>query len=455
MKTEQEVIETSKEVQEFFLSVFLAEPSAYSRCQSIIKEEYFDRALRPAVKFIMEYVDEYKGLPKPELVKAATGVDVGRDGTTVTESDVNFVLKGVESFCRHKAMEGVLMAASDLHSAGNYSTIEEMFKESVNISLQTDLGTDYYHDPLTRLLAMRDRSEVVSTGWASLDKILYGGFNKGSLNIFVAGSGVGKSLFLQNLAVNYSQAGLDALYITLELSENLVSNRIDAMVTKTATREFYKDYNKVATSINIARMQNKGKLIIKKMSEAGTTAQTLRAFLKEYEVKHGKYPDVLLVDYLDLMSPNDKRIDKSNLFGKDKFVSEELRAISGDLNIVTVTASQLNRGAIAAVGEYDHSHISGGISKIQTADNVFSVHQTPPMKEKGIFALGVLKARTAACTGYKLELAYDIDTMRITDMDHTVKLDDAPGQMASSAYRSNSTHPVAKLLPNAVRTSRV
>ena len=92
------------------------------------------------------------------------------------------------------------------------------------------MGTDYFEDPRARLMALKDNNGQVSTGWANLDRKLFGGFNKGELNIFAGGSGSGKSLFMQNLAVNWTMQGLSGVYLTLELSEGLCAMRIDSML---------------------------------------------------------------------------------------------------------------------------------------------------------------------------------------------------------------------------------
>jgi hypothetical protein len=107
-------------------------------------------------------------------------------------------------------------------------------------------------------------------------------------------------------------------------------------------------------------------------------------------------------------------VSPSDLFVKDKYVSEELRNLAKELNIVLVTASQLNRGAVEEV-EFDHSHISGGISKINTADNVFGIFTSRSMKEQGRYQLQLMKTRSSSGVGQKVELEFDINSMRIVD----------------------------------------
>jgi replicative DNA helicase len=193
-----------------------------------------------------------------------------------------------------------------------------------------------------------------------MDRKLFGGFNRGELNIFAGGSGAGKSLFLANLGVNFALAGLNVVYLTLELSEALVSMRIDSMVTGVSTREIFKNLDDIEMKVKMIGKKS-GMLQIKYMP-SGKTVNDIRAYMKEYEIKCGKKVDVLLVDYMDLLMPIGKKISAENLFVKDKYVSEELRNLAMEKQCVFVTAAQLNRGAVEEV-EFDHSHISGGLSK--------------------------------------------------------------------------------------------
>jgi len=151
-----------------------------------------------------------------------------------------------------------------------------------------------------------------------------------------------------------------------------------------------------------------------KYMPSGKTANDIRAYLKEYEIKMGRKVDVLLVDYMDLLMPLSKRISAENLFVKDKYVSEELRNLAVEKNCVFVTAAQLNRGAVEEV-EFDHSHISGGLSKIQTADNVFGIFTSRAMRERGRYQIQLMKTRSSSGVGMKIDLDFNVDTLRITD----------------------------------------
>ena len=130
-----------------------------------------------------------------------------------------------------------------------------MIKEASSVGLVSDFGLDYYENPKERLQWIKDQAGAISTGWKNFDQKLYGGLNRGELTVFAGGSGAGKSLFLQNLGVNWSQAGMNTVYLSLELSEELCSMRIDAMVSEYATRDVMKNMDDVDLKV---RMKGKG-----------------------------------------------------------------------------------------------------------------------------------------------------------------------------------------------------
>lgn len=401
------------DTQKLLLSFMMSEADLFARSRNIIKDEYFDNKLRPAVRLIQDYSEQYKSLPKPEQVKAATGIEIDIL-TDITESHGTWYLDTIEQFCRYRAIENVILEGPELLQKNRGSEIETRLRDAMLISLTRDLGSDYFQDPMGRLDRLKDRSNIVSTGWPSLDDKLNGGFERGSLNIFCGGSGSGKSLWMQNLSLNWMLAGLNVIYITLELSQDLTDFRIDHMVSEMSRSEIFQNSYTAAAKITAKGRATKGSLTTRKFTEAGTTCNDIRAYLKEYQIQKGYKPNVILVDYLDLMYPNNGKVDAANLFVKDKFCSEELRSIAGDYNIPLVTASQLNRSAVETV-EFDHSNIAGGLSKINTADNVFAILFTTAMRERGEYELQFLKTRSAASVGFKIKMDYNKSTLRITD----------------------------------------
>ena len=431
------------DIQKVYLEMMLTDAETFVRCQTVFDPKSFDRRLQETAKFLNDYVTEHNALPTFEIINAATKADL-KDPGQMQENHYDWLLQEFETFSRHKALEAAILKGADLLEKGEYGPVEDLVKKAVQIGLQKDLGTDYWRDPKARLEAIKDNNGQVTTGWASLDKKLFGGFNRGELNIFAGGSGAGKSLFLANLGVNWALAGMNVLYLTLELSENLVSMRVDSMITDIPTREIFKNIDDVEMKVKMIGKKS-GAFQVKYMP-SGKTPNDVRSYIKEYEIKTGRKIDVLLIDYLDLLMPNGAKVSAENLFIKDKFVSEELRNLAMEFNTVFVTAAQLNRGAVEEI-EFDHSHISGGLSKIQTADNVIGIFTSRAMRERGRYQIQLMKTRSSSGVGAKVDLEFDIDSLRIRDLaddDDYQEFNKRKSTIYDSLKRTSTPEPVSE-----------
>ena len=403
----------TEEVQELFLRFLLSDKDLFARCQSIVKPSFFNSKYRNAVELFQSHSEKYNSIPTPEQVSAAAGIDL-EPIPNVTVDHHNWFLAEFETFCRHKALEQAIIESTDLLEKQDYGTVENKIKDASQVGLVKDLGLDYFENPKERLQWIKDQAGAISTGWKAIDHKLYGGLNRGEITIFAGGSGAGKSLFLQNFAVNWVLAGLNVVYVSLELSEQLISMRLDAMVSGFGTKEIMKNMEDVDLKVRM-KAKGAGKLRVKQMPN-GINANDLRVFLREYEIQSGEKVDALLVDYLDLMMPISGKVSAENTFIKDKFVSEELRNLAAERNLLMVTASQLNRAAVEEI-EFDHHHIAGGLSKIQTADNVVGIFTSNAMREKGRYQIQFMKTRSSSGVGTKVDLKFNPDTLRIEDLE--------------------------------------
>lgn len=401
----------TRDIQELFLRMMLTDAQLYTRVSNIMNSENFDRDLKPAAKFLIEFSEKYNSIPDTTQIRATCGLDL-QQVPGMRSSDSEWFLDEFEKFTRKRELERAIVKSYDLLEKGNYDPVEKLIKDAVQISLTKDMGTDYFSDPRARLNSIKNNNGQISTGWPCLDGKLYGGFNRGELQIFAGGSGSGKSLFMQNLAANWMQMGLNGVYITLELSEELTAWRIDSMVTDVATRDVFKQIDDVELKVKMSAKKS-GKFYIKYMP-AQSTVNDIRSYIKTLQMEKDIKIDFLCIDYLDLLMPVSTKVSPSDLFIKDKYVSEELRNLAKELNVLFVTASQLNRSAVEEV-EFDHSHISGGISKINTADNVFGIFTSRHMREKGQYQIQLMKTRSSSGVGQKIDLSFNVDTLRIFD----------------------------------------
>jgi archaellum biogenesis ATPase FlaH len=404
-------VEYTPELQKLFLEMMLTDSQSYVRVQNIYNPENFDRTLRSTAEFLKTHSNDFKVLPTFDQVKAVTGVDL-KAVPDLGDGNYEWFMHEFESFSKRQELERAILKAADLLEKGEFDPVEKLIKDAVQISLTKDMGTDYFADPKSRIEKYFNSGGQVSTGWPTMDKILYGGMSRGELNIFAGGSGSGKSLVMMNIALNWLQQGLSGVYISLELSEELCALRTDAMLANMGTKDIRKDIE--TTELKVKMVGKKSGQYRVKALPAQSNINDIRAYLKEVQIQTGIKVDFVMVDYLDLLMPVSAKVNPNDLFVKDKYVSEELRNLSKELQVLLVTASQLNRSAVEEV-EFDHSHISGGISKINTADNVFGIFTSRAMRERGKYQIQCMKSRSSTGVGQKIDLEYNIETMRISD----------------------------------------
>lgn len=400
------------DTQLLYLAVLLAKPDLYTKMKSVHKPAFYNPTIKKAAEYIDEYYEEYSSLPDHLLIKTKTAVDIPK------LPDVDFAAeqwftKEYPKFCLHKSLESAIFKSNEELENENYEVVEKIIQEAYEVRLGFDYGLNYDEDPKGRLQNILERSGNISSTFDTIDRKL-GKFNAGDLVIYIGGSGTGKSLFLQNHAVNYWQQGKNVLQITLELHPELVARRMDSMLLGLSTKELYQSLDNVAASIAIEKKRNsvRGEMRVKAMPSGSTTSE-IKNLIKMYMNDTGKKVDVVIIDYLDLVNPAGS-FKVGDTFNKDKLVSEELRNIGQELGPVMISASQLNR---SAVGEEDinHSHIAGGISKINTADLVMAIISNASMREKGIYELQAVKVRNGQGTGLKFPLLYNTNTMKISD----------------------------------------
>lgn len=408
--------------------MMISDAELYIRVMNIMNPDNFDKSLRSVATMFKDHSEKYKTLPDFDQIVATTGVTL-EPVSEMNEGHSEWFLDEFESFTKRQELERAILKSADLLEKGEYGPVEKLIKDAVQISLQRDMGTDYFNDPAGRINKYFNSGGQVSTGWPQLDRLLYGGFSRGELNIFAGGSGSGKSLLMMNLALNWVKMNLSGVYITLELSEELTALRTDAMLTQMGTKAIRKSIDDTALKVKMAGKKS-GNYRVKGMP-AQSNVNDIRSYLKEVQIQTGIKVDFVMVDYLDLVMPVSVKVSPNDQFIKDKYVAEELRNLAKELGILLVTASQLNRSAVEEI-EFDHSHIAGGISKINTADNVFGIFTSRSMRERGKYQIQCMKSRSSTGVGQKIDLEYDIETMRMTDSNPD-EYETKPTQPQSSA----------------------
>jgi len=171
-------LEYTTDVQKLFLRMMITNAELYTRVMNIMNSENFERSLRPAAELFKTHTDKYRVLPDSTQIKATTGIDIDPI-PELNDGHYEWFFDEFESFTKRQELERAILKAADLLEKGEFEPVEKLIKDAVQISLQKDMGTDYFADPAGRLNRYFNNGGQVSTGWPQMDRILYGGMRVG------------------------------------------------------------------------------------------------------------------------------------------------------------------------------------------------------------------------------------------------------------------------------------
>ena len=359
----------------------------------ILDANYFESdANKWIAETVIEYFEEYKSSPTLEVMKVrvdSVDNDVLKTGIVDTlkeimknleAEDMDFVQDETIKFCKNQKLKSAIMESVNLLQQGNYDGIKNKIDEAMKAGADRDLGHEY-------MSMIEDRfsettRKTVPTGWDVIDDLMDGGLGPGELGVFVAPAGIGKSWALVNAAANAVKAGKTVIQYTLELSGAYVGLRFDSVFTGIAAQnlKYYQDNIKE----KIAEID--GDLVIKYYPTKTATVNTLKAHVDRCTMM-GKKPDLIIVDYADLLRGAGKeiRLELGNIY-------EDLRGLAGEYEVPVWTASQANRSALEddVIGA---EKIAESYSKIMTADFVLSLSRKIEDKIAGTGRWHVIKNR--------------------------------------------------------------
>ena len=398
------------EKQKLLIEYLLSSADVFALTNGIIKPEYFEPEYRNTIKFIKEYYNQFRDLPDVDQVYAEA--DVKYKIQILDRAKTEYCILEVEQFCKHKAMEHAILASPKLLEKGNYGAVETLIKTAVTTSIHRSVGVSLFDDPEGLIQELLD-SPAISTGYKILDDYLDGGARRKEMILLSANSGEGKSILMANIGLNFAEQGLIVLYLSLELPVAMIRKRYLSMVTNVAQREIIQRSQEVIISIKSAKANsNMGDIIIERLP-VGTTANQMRAFLREFELKRKCTPDVLILDYLDLMGPNEQ-VSADNLSEKDKRCSEQFSQLAYDYNAIGLTASQQTKSTDDSK-DRNHSNIAGGKTKVNTTDVYITIFFSDLMKATGEMLLKLLKTRSSDGVGKFVHLKWVGSALRVLD----------------------------------------
>lgn len=429
--------------QRVYLNSMLSNPELFTRVNNIIRPEYFDPHLAKGVKFLQEYFSSNRCVPHHSIFTAATKVTT--ENVPLPRGDLQFITDQIAEFCRFRAVISAVQASIELIEKGDLGTMVKNVSEASKISLVTDLGINYFENPEERL-DHADNEVLISTGWKSVDDVIGGGIGRQELITFLAPSGGGKSVAMLNLGRNLLEQGLNGVYISLEMSDRKVATRTDQMLARMESGKIGLNKLQVANEIRKFGERCGAKFFIKRFRE-GSNANDISAYLRELETQTGFRPDFIIVDYLDIMSPVQKGAGDS-MFLKDKFVSEEVRAIGFDYDCIMISASQLGKHSTEAINDGKKMHqgdVQGGSSKTNTSDLMIATVKTDAMHEAGEYRFEFPKARNSDAATKTVTMKWDKKSLLISDMSALVLKKRTPALQMSGVTPGEKPKTIADL----------
>ncbi len=385
--------------------------------------EIFDAfETKDIIKLILDFVEEYSKFPTiPELklkfknkdsfdcLIECLNIDLG-------DYDKDFILEEIQDFFKRKMILNEFANGASKLKEENLSVLNDIpdkIREKLSFSFDTDVGSNVFsekgREEFWDFLHRKDRT--FSTGISYVDRILDGGFCEKTLNLFLSPSGVGKTLILCSLTANHILQNRKVLYITLEMSEKKIERRIIANLfdvelnnlKKMKRDEFDKKFDQINKKI-------KDKLIVKEYPAKSLNANRIRNLLKELKVKCKFEPEIIVIDYLGLLTLNNSK-KNSNSYEVLKEISEETRAIGQEFGQAMLSAIQTNREGFG-LAALNLTNVADSIGIIATADVVIGVTCPPEYAEDGKYCWQFLKNRDNV-GGISVNIGVDKPKMRI------------------------------------------
>lgn len=405
--------------QKLLLEHMVSSKDLFARTAGIVKPSYFDIEYKRVMTLIHAYYQVYSSLPSLDVIKAECDVELSHK--EMNHNEFVFWCDEVEQFAKQSAMKAALQASVTDMAEGNFDKIFQSVSDALKISLDRDLGIDLFDNPRESLEECNENLSYISTGIPSLDEMLGGGIVRQQTTMFSANSGVGKSIMMSNIGNYTSRQGYHVLYLSLELQQNMIYTRLAAIATGEGAKTWRDNRPKIATKLEqIKESENIGSYLIKRLPN-GSTANDIRAFLKQYEMQFDRMPDVILVDYLDQMHPNGGTKGLA-AHEQDKLKSDQLYEIGIEANAAIITASQQNRSGITEAAS-NQTVIAGGFGKINSVDNYISLKMDDMMRLEGIMFLFFLKTRSSDAVGKSIPINFNSINLQITDIKNEARME--------------------------------
>lgn len=401
-----------------------------------IDEAYFhDNTQKMLFKTIQEYIVDYKEPPSidtvPVLIESRTDLnedafnslkELASELKRDDEINQTWLRDETEKFCQDKAVYNAIMESITVldgkHKTLDKGSIPGLLSNALAINFNTSLGHDFFDDAEERYDFLHSKLSRVPFDLKLMNLITKGGLPKKSITVLVATSGAGKSIFKCHMAASALMQGKNVLYITMELSEEEISKRIDANLLD-ETLDDVMDMSKEVflRRINRIKEKSKGKLIVQEYPTGGAHVGHFRHLINELKLKKNFVPDIIMVDYINICASSRMKGGSKSQYEVIKSVTEELRGLAVEFDLPVLTSTQFNRGGYDQ-SDPDLTNISESMGVVHTADAVFAMIATEEYDEQGQVGIKQLKNRWNDLSFYRrFVLGIDKSRMKMYNLE--------------------------------------
>jgi replicative DNA helicase len=424
-----------------------------------IKEEYFE-TIEEQVIFnkIKDYTQKYSALPTLEVLSIDCNNDPNVTDNTIEwlvefskdveriDKSIDWLVETTEQFCKDRALfnalEESISIAQGIESSTGLSrgALPKIFQDALNVSFDQKLGHDYINDSEERYDFYHNDEERLSLGLVELDKITGGGVPNKTLNVAMGSSGSGKTLFLCSLSSYWLTQGKNVLYITLEMSEERIAERIDANLMNVEIQDM-KKMSKEVFDNNIRKISKNttGRLKIKEYPTGAAGVGHFRFAIEELKQKEDFIPDVICVDYINICSSARVKNAQANSYTIVKSIAEELRGLAVEFNLPIFSLTQTGRSGFDA-SDIGATDVSESIGLVQTVDMLLGLISNDDLKASNQIIIKTVKNSRYGEDGTFHTIGIDRAKMKLYD------IEDGSGSM----FQPNQT----KIEPESYKSER-
>ncbi len=440
-----------------------------------LKSEYFqDKADRTLFGLIESYVHKYNRFPTKEALNVDLSSSDGLDQNTYAavttnindltydpKTDLDWIVEKTEKFCQEKAVYNAIMQSIQIIDGKDQKqstgSIPQILNDALAISFDTNIGHNFLDDATSRFDFYHRKEIRIPFNLDYFNKITKGGLPRKTLNVALAGTGVGKTLFMCHTAAGNLLDGKNVLYITMEMAEERIAERIDANLLDITVDEL-STISREEYDRKIARIRGKttGKLIIKEYPTSSAGSANFRHLLNELKLKKNFVPDIIYIDYINICASSRVKYNSSvNSYTYIKAIAEELRGLAVEFNVPIVTATQTTRSGYSN-SDVDLTDTSESFGLPATADFMFALITSEELEELNQILVKQLKNRYNDPSRYKrFVIGVHRAKMKLYDVEDDAQdglVDDRPvmdntgfGERDSEFFKSRSKFDRSKM----------